>query len=93
MALTKTVTKHWPTLTANGLFYVGVEVVLKDDDVEVRRRTFTLPTSKNGDVAALTGALSAEIQTWIDAYKTEQVAFNHAKYETLRSDVDAALSL
>jgi hypothetical protein len=34
MALTKTVTKLWPTYT-NGAYQVGINLVLKDNDVDV----------------------------------------------------------
>jgi len=93
MALTKETTKLWPTLTEGGLFIIGLEVVLKEDEVEVRRKSFTYNATKTDDVSTLSGILLPQAQAWVDTYKQEKTAYNHAKYETLRSNVDSGIVL
>lgn len=101
MALTVDVTKTWPTYSDNGLFSVGVEVVLNDDDVtdrkvnasEQKQRVFTQTTSKTGDVEAVSAQIVEQVQNWIDAYVIEKNARKHAKYESLRSTVAGGLNL
>lgn len=99
--LTTAVTKQWPSLSSNGLFLVGVEVVLNDDDtdyrmvnaLEQRRRVFTQATSKDGDVETVSGQIIKQVQGWIEAYITEKNAHKHAKYEALRLAVAGGLNL
>lgn len=91
MALTVEVAKLWPRFDPNGLFYVGVEIVLKDDGAEVRRASFTEATNKNADVTEVGNLLLKDAQEWINAYKTEKQAFNHEKYEQLRSTIEDGL--
>ncbi len=93
MALTKEIIKLWPTLTEGGLFVVGVEVVLKEDEVEVRRKSFTYNATRTDDVSPLSDILLPQAQLWIDTYKQEKTAYNHAKYETLRASIDSGLVL
>ena len=101
MALTAEVTKAWPTYQDNGLFYVGVEVVLNDDDevnrmvdaLEQKRNVFRTATSKAADPKNVATAIIEQVQAWIDAYVTEKKAHEHAKYESMRSTVAAGLDL
>ena len=101
MALTAPVLKQWPTLSANGILSVGVEVVLNDDDaqnrqvgaLEQRRQVFTKNASKGDDVEAKVSEIHTEVQDWIDRYKDEKKAYNSAKYENLRSGVATELNL
>lgn len=93
MALTVEVTKVWPTLSENGLFHVGVEAVLKEDGVEVRRRTFTDATNKTADVSVLAVQITKQVQEWINAYKTEKVAYNHAKMTALVTAIQNGLTV
>lgn len=99
--LTAEITKVWPVYSSNGLFHVGVEVVLNDDDgasrnvdaLEQKRHVFTTATSKSGDPEAVAGEIIEQIQVWIDAYVIEKNAHKHAKYEALRLAVAGGLNL
>jgi len=93
MALTAEFNKVWPNLQENGLFWVGVEVVLKEDGVEQRRVSFREATTKAADVSTLVSVLAAKAQAMVDTYKTEKQAYNHAKYEALRAGVASAVVL
>jgi len=87
MALTVGVTKLWPVLEGAGQIRIGAEVVLNDDDTEHRmtdtleqkRKSFTTNTEKTADPEVQAGLIIAEMNAWIQGYKDEKVAFNHAK--------------
>ena len=94
MALTATVTKVWPSFNStNSILSVGVEIVVYDNAVEVKRATFTEATSKTGDPAVLATVIALRSQEMINAYKTEKQVYNHVKYEALRANVASALIL
>lgn len=101
MALTVEVTSAWPQYHNDGLFRVGVNIVLNDDDTEYRcvdkleqkRGSFLVPVRKTEDPEIAIDQLRRRIQEWIDAYKTEKNARKHAKYETMRNGVATGLNL
>ena len=80
---------------------IGVEVVLNDDDTEHRhvdaleqkRDTFFATTRKTEDPEIAIKQLRRRVQKWIDAYKNEKNAWNHAKYEAMRSGIATGLDL
>lgn len=91
MALRVEVNRFWPTLDENGVFRVGVEVILYEDGDEVRRATFAQPTAKGADVTSAAAIILAQAQRWIDAYKTEKATYADANYEALRAAVQSGL--
>ena len=101
MALTAEVISAWPTYSNDGMLRIGVEVVLNDDDTEHRhvdaleqkRDTFFATTRKTEDPEIAIKQLRRRVQKWIDAYKNEKNAWNHAKYEAMRSGIATGLDL
>lgn len=102
MTLTADVTKAWPTFNPeNGLFYIGVEVVLNDDDItnrhldqdEQKSATFTVASHKGADPEDKAAELISKIQPWITSYVEEKNAHKHAKYTTMTSTVESGLDL
>ena len=102
MSLTAVVTKAWPTYhPSNGLFFVGVNVVLNDDDTtyrhlpqaEQKNADFFVAAHKGADPEDKAAELLSKVQSWIDAYKDEKVAHKHAKYENMTDAVEAGLDL
>ncbi len=89
MALTKTVTKAFPT--AN---YVGFHLKLEDDSAVVIDKDYmeqwASGTSVQNEVKQRIGE---RMQNDINAYKALANRFNHDDYETARSQIDAGLTL
>jgi len=93
MALTAEVTKIWPTLETAGQIEIGVLVVLKEDSVEVLRRTFTTNTEKTGDPEIKATEICQEINSWIADYKFEKTAYNHAKMDAFETAITEGVEL
>lgn len=101
MALTKTVTKIFPT-ESRGSQTVGVRLVLTDDDrpdlgvgihtvidesFTTVREPGTLPNTADKI------KIGQDAQAAIDKYKRCKAAFENAAYETTRAQIDGGLSI
>lgn len=97
MALTATVTKIWPQMALQtGDYTFGVHVALMDNGELKREQDFTDRRSKTealGDVSGITANMLVQINDWIDCYRKEKAANNHASYELVRAGVEAGLAL
>ncbi len=89
MALTKTVTRVFPT--AN---HVGLHLELKDDGVVVIDKDYMHQWASDTDVPNdVKQAIGARMQVDIDAYKALATRYNAAAYDTAASQVEAGLVL
>ncbi|MCK4788132.1 MAG: hypothetical protein KAV87_30595 [Desulfobacteraceae bacterium] len=81
MALTKQITKIWPTLGNRNIFQCGIQLVLTDDSVEVVNESFMADYRKGADVDEITPDLIAKAQARIDRYKAEKQINGAATYD------------
>jgi hypothetical protein len=89
MALTKVVTKMFPTENT-----VGLHLELKDGVDVVISRNFSRQFSPGTGVTnQIRDAIGADMQAAIDEYKRKKTIFDTAAYETVRTQVDNALTL
>ena len=89
MALTKTVTKVFPTENT-----VGLHLELKDDDVVVIDQDFTRDYSPAAGIAnEIRDSIGNEMQAAIDNYKKLKNRFDAVAYDTIRTQIDNALTL
>ncbi|MGD8787710.1 MAG: hypothetical protein PVJ60_09820 [Phycisphaerales bacterium] len=89
MALTKTVTKVFPTDNM-----VGMHLELKDDGVVVIDRDFMENFTKGeGATNAVRDSIGLQMQKAIDEYKEAKTIFSSSKYETVRQQIDSNLQL
>lgn len=87
-------TKQWPSLAPNGILTVPVQVVIKEDDVDVRTFTVTLETSKaNADVSTSSSILIAKVQAEVDRYLSEKAVYNHQKFDDLVTAIQNGVTL
>lgn len=89
MALTKTVTKVFPTTKM-----VGMHLELKDGvDVVIDRDFMENFTRGEGATTAVKQAIGAAMQAAIDDYKELKAMFDSSAYETARTQIDDGLTL
>jgi hypothetical protein len=89
MALTKTVTKVFPTTNT-----VGMHLKLEDDSVVVIDRDFTENFTKGqGATNEVKTSIGKQMQAAIDEYKTNKTLYNSAAYETARTQISNGLTL
>ena len=89
MALTKTVTKVFPTENR-----VGLHLELKDDGVVVIDQEFIENYAPGDGVTNdIRDAIGNRMQATIDIYKMLKNRFDASAYETVRSQVDNNLTL
>lgn len=89
MALTKTVTKMFPTENT-----VGLHLKLEDDGVTVIDQDFSEQFVSGEDIPnEVRDKIGSRMQEAIDKYKALKARFDSAKYETVRTQVDNALTL
>ncbi len=87
--LTVTVTKVFPDSN-----HVGLHMELKDDGVVVISKDYMYQWASGTDVPnEVKQRIGARMQVDIDAYKALAARFNHADYETARTQIDAGLNL
>lgn len=85
--------KIWPSLESAGQIIIGVEVILKDDAVEVARKSFRTNTEKDGDPVKKAVGLIGEIQSFVDKYKFEKAAYNHVKMDSFITAISNGVNL
>ena len=95
MALSADVTKIWPTINmSNEEYTISLQIALSDDGVLKQTEVFSVTVNKN-DVLTnpqkVIDRLLVSANEWIDKYKKEKTAFNHAGYETIRAGVASGL--
>jgi len=86
MALTVNFEKGRPVVHSNGIIDVPVEVVLKEDVVEVKRQTMSRNADKNTDIETLASGnngMIAEAQAIVDQYKQESAMLAGQKFNGL----------
>ncbi len=100
MALTKTVTKMFPTAKV-----VGIHLKLEDDDrldldptvgmkhIVIDKDFSESFTKGEGATTAVKQAIGKKAQAAIDEYKEARAMFVSATYETARTQIDGALTL
>ena len=89
MALTKTVTKVFPSGDM-----VGMHLKLEDDGVTVIDRDFMENFTKGeGATNAVRDSIGKQMQLAIDDYKEAKEIYASAKYETVRQQIDSNLQL
>ena len=89
MALTKTVTKVWPSNN-----YVGLHLELKDDDEVVIDKDFKEQWSPGAGVTnVIRDKIGNAMQKAIDKYKSDKALFDAPAYGTVREQVDNALDI
>ena len=93
MALTKTVTKIWPTKGDRNIFQTGINLILLDDLVEVFNENFTADYPKGSNPDRIKADIIDNAQARIDRYKAERQINNAAAYDQAISDIDNALVL
>ena len=93
MALTKVVTKLWPTSDNRNIFHPGIRLVLFEDAVEVRSQDFSRDFKMGGDPAAIKADIITEAQAYIDKYKKERQINDAVAYDNAVSDIDGSLVL
>jgi hypothetical protein len=94
MALTKTVTKLWPSLGNDGRTYtVGIHLVLQDDGVTKIDQDFTATYGGVGEINIARDKVIVEAQTTIDKYKAEKTINNATAYTNAVSAINTALIL
>lgn len=80
MALVKTISKSAVTKIDEGLYGISVKLLLEDASVSVIDQDFTAKYKTGDDPLAVIKGLREQIQDAIDAYKEEQVLYNHQKF-------------
>jgi hypothetical protein len=94
MALTKTVTKLWPTRNADDTtFFPGIHLVLKEADVVVLEQDFRSPYGGGGQLPEARDRITKAAQAAIDKYKAEKAINDAGAYTTAVAAIDAALAL
>ena len=93
MALTKEITKIWPTLGSRNIFRAGIQVVLTDDLVEVVNETFTADYRRGANVDEIIPDLIAKAQARIDRYKAEKQINGAAAYDNAVTAVSDGITL
>ena len=89
MALTKTITRMFPTKNA-----VGMHLELKDDGVVVIDRDFTENFTKGqGATTAVKTSIGNQMQAAIDEYKENKALYDSVAYATARTQIDEAITL
>ena len=93
MALTKEITKIWPTLGARNIYQAGVNLVLKEDSVEVVNETYTTDYKKGSSPSLLQPDLIAKVQARIDKYKNEKSIYDAVAYDNAVTAIDEGVTL
>lgn len=93
MALTKEITKIWPTLGDRNIFQCGIQLVLTDDSVEVVNESFMADYRRGADVNEIIPDLIVKAQARVDRYKAEKQIYGAAAYDNAVTDVGAGIIL
>lgn len=91
MALEALVTKSSVSQVMPSLWMIAFNLTLTDDTVEVVNRDFSVKYRQGEDIEAKSAELLSMIQKVIDAYKAEQVIFDHSKMTTVETYLNANL--
>jgi len=94
MALSKTVTKLWPSRDADyRTFHPGIHLVLQDGGVTVLESDFSAPYGGTGQLSEARDRITVSAQAAIDKYKAEKALNDAAAYTNAITAIDAALTL
>ena len=93
MALTKQVTRLWPTKDSRNIFHPGINLKLLEDEEEVRSVNFTRDFTPGGNIDNIKADIIAEAQAYIDRYKEERSVYTASAYSSAVSDIDTALEV
>ena len=92
MALTITVTKASVTEQMDKLWNVALNLTCLDAAVEVINRDFSIRYRMGEDLADKESKIQAMMQEAIDEYNAEQVIFDHAKMDTIVTNLNNNLT-
>ena len=94
MALTKAVTKLWPTRNVDDqTFHPGIHLVLQDDGVTVIEQDFSAPYGGAGQLAEARDRVLVEAQAAINKYKAEKTLNSTTAYTNAVAFIDSGLIL
>jgi len=94
MALTKTVTKVWPTRNdGDATFHPGIHLVVQDEGVTKIDRDFTAGYGGASLLADVKAQVLCQAQAAIDRYKAEKALNDNAVYTTAVAEIGATLTL
>jgi hypothetical protein len=94
MALTKTVTKLWPTKDTRNIFHPGINLKLFEGEEEVRNKDFDRDfVPGRDDIGQITADIIKEAQAYIDHYKEERDMYVTQAYDTAVGTIDSGLSV
>lgn len=94
MALTKTVTKLWPTRNPDDLtFFPGIHLVLQEDGVTVLEQDFRAAYGGTSQLPEARDRVTKSAQAAIDKYKAEKVLNDATAYTNAVAAIDAALTV
>lgn len=88
MALTVIVTKVSVLEQMEKLWYITLNLQILDDAVEVHNENFPIRYRTSEDIADKETKVQAMMQEAIDDYKAEQVIFDHAKMDTMVTNLN-----
>lgn len=91
--LTKIVTKKNVELAQKDLYYITINLILKEETTEVLNMDFSKKYRTGDIIGGLVNKFVKSIQEEIDAYKAEQVIYNHAQMDTAIINISARLTL
>ena len=93
MALTKQVTKLWPTKDSRNIFHPGINLKLFEDEDEVRSQDFKRDFASGANVGDIVADIVAEAQAYIDHYKEERAMYVTGGYDTAVASIDSQLEV
>ncbi|KKM27732.1 hypothetical protein LCGC14_1571770 [marine sediment metagenome] len=88
MALTVVVTKVSVLEHMEKLWNITLNLQILDDAVEVHNENFPIRYRTGEDIADKEAKVQAMMQEAIDDYKAEQVIFDHAKMDTMVTNLN-----
>ena len=88
MALTVVVTKVSVLEQMEKLWNITLNLQILDDAVEVHNENFPIRYRTGEDIADKEAKVQAMMQEAIDDYKSEQVIFDHAKMDTMVTNLN-----
>ena len=88
MALTVIVTKKEVSEQLDKLWNITLNLVCEESSVEVLNQDFSIRYRTGEDIADKEAAIQADMQNAIDEYKDEQTIYDHAKMNTLVTNLN-----
>jgi len=93
MALTKLVTTLRPQAAGRNFFKIGVNVILKEDGLDVFNQDFAVDAKKSDDPDDKTSEVLRIAQESVDKFLDERTIYTHPRYITMGENVNAGLDI